>query len=241
MSVESNIENEDEIEVSSDITEGGVSASKETETEEEVEVDPKIEAIKQYTNQLRNEVKQLETFVRSERLLSAKTKDKLSESGKAGYFIVQAQVNDFLRKTEESQKERVKANKREFVLKILPIVDAFRAAPLIAPATTDEEQKLHDGFTSLLTGVTNVIKKYGYTEFAPEIGDKLNPKRHEVEEVVEDNEVEDGAILEVLRPGVVSADGSVLRRAVVKAAKTPAGVVEKNMEKSGIIDGAEED
>ena len=38
----------------------------------------------------------LEITLRSERLMLANLKDKISESGKPGYFIVQAQVNEFV-------------------------------------------------------------------------------------------------------------------------------------------------
>ena len=104
---------------------------------------------------------ELENILRSERLLLARTKDKISESGKNGYFIIQAQVANYLKNKEMEQKESVAANKKEFVLKMLPVVDSFRDAPVIAPANTEREAKMHESFGALLKGVLDVFNKYG--------------------------------------------------------------------------------
>ena len=61
-----------------------------------VELDPVAEATKKYENKLQQEVDRLETTLRSERFRLSRAKDKVSESGKNGYFIIQAQVNDFM-------------------------------------------------------------------------------------------------------------------------------------------------
>ena len=45
--------------------------------------------------QLRDEVQKLEDILRTERLNLSKVKDKISESGKTGFYIIQAQVNDY--------------------------------------------------------------------------------------------------------------------------------------------------
>ena len=44
---------------------------------------------------LRDEVQKLEDILRTERLNLSKVKDKISESGKTGFYIIQAQVNDY--------------------------------------------------------------------------------------------------------------------------------------------------
>jgi hypothetical protein len=59
-------------------------------------VDPRLEAIKLKESQLAKTVVELESTLRSERILLAKSKDKLSETGKTGFFMVQAQVADFM-------------------------------------------------------------------------------------------------------------------------------------------------
>jgi hypothetical protein len=54
------------------------------------------EAIQAQKEALRNEIDILERTLRRERLVLSKLKERRSESGKNGYFLVQAQVNDFL-------------------------------------------------------------------------------------------------------------------------------------------------
>lgn len=70
---------------SSNTTESGV-----------IEEDPHAKAIKEYEDKLLAEISSLETILRGERSNLARIKDKVSESGKAGFFMIQAQVNDFL-------------------------------------------------------------------------------------------------------------------------------------------------
>ena len=59
----------------------------------------------------------------------------------------------------------MKNNKREFIEKMLPLVDAFRNAPLLAPAVTEREQSMHKTYGALLDSILAVFQKYGYKEF----------------------------------------------------------------------------
>lgn len=66
-----------------------------TNATEPVKVDPMAEAIKAFENKLTQEAKISENVLRNERLKLTRLKDKESESGKNGFFIVQAQVSEF--------------------------------------------------------------------------------------------------------------------------------------------------
>jgi hypothetical protein len=57
--------------------------------------DPVAKAIADSEATLKEEVQNLESVLRAERAKLAKLRDRISESGKTGFFIVQAQVNDF--------------------------------------------------------------------------------------------------------------------------------------------------
>jgi hypothetical protein len=57
--------------------------------------DPVAKAIADREAALKEEVLNLESALRTERTKLVKLRDKISESGKNGFFIVQAQVNDF--------------------------------------------------------------------------------------------------------------------------------------------------
>ena len=60
-----------------------------------VTVDPFIQAVALKEEKLMQELQSLESELRAERATLTRLKDKMSESGKNGYFIVQAQVNDY--------------------------------------------------------------------------------------------------------------------------------------------------
>ena len=57
------------------------------------------------------------------------------------------------------------ANKREFVAKMLPVIDALREVPRLAPATSEREQNMHKNFGSLTAQVLSAFEKFGYKEY----------------------------------------------------------------------------
>lgn len=63
--------------------------------EEDSEENRRAAAVKAYELKLQKEIVDLENILRAERLNLARVKDRVSESGKSGFFMVQAQVNDF--------------------------------------------------------------------------------------------------------------------------------------------------
>ena len=129
-------------------------------------LDPKEQLIKIKEDMLNSQIKQIESFITNERSNIIRLKDKISESGKTGFFIVQAQVAEFNKKKEQESKQRIKSNKKEFVLQMLPVIDSFRNAPKISPATTEREHNMHKNFGSLLSNILSVFQKYGYKEFS---------------------------------------------------------------------------
>lgn len=220
---------------------GGVNATEEAEAEPEPEPTPLEKAIKEREEELTKQLADLEGKLRTERVNTMKVKDKLSESGKTGFFMVQAQVAEFLKKKDADQKTSVIKNKREFVSKILPVVDAFNAAPLEHPAETEREENMHKSFGSLVSSIMIVFEKYGVKEYSPDAGDKLDSYLHQVERVVEGDT--DGVIQELLRPGYKDSEGEVIRRALVVAAKIEKADEEKPAEdeKGEEADGEEEE
>lgn len=119
------------------------------------------------------------------------------------------------KRRDADQKERVRQNKKEFVLKMLPIVDSFRDAPLNVPAQNEKEEKMHSTFGSLLSAIMIQIEKFGFKEFSASPGDKLDASKHQVVSVEDDGT--EGLVLSVTRPGMLDAEGEVIRRCAVKA------------------------
>lgn len=73
-----------------------LNATDSTTTNTTEPIDPKAEILKAKISALTAQERQLENAIATERLNLLRVKDKVSESGKTGYFIVQAQVAEFL-------------------------------------------------------------------------------------------------------------------------------------------------
>lgn len=119
----------------------------------------------------------------------------------------------------------MKKNKREFVEKMLPLVDAFRGAKTMSPNTAEKEKLMHDSFGALLTSVIVVFDKYGFKEFDAAKGEKLDSSKYAVVEVREDPKATGSTVIESTRPGMYDSDGLVLRKALVIVSSPPKPVV----------------
>ena len=98
---------------------------------------------------------------------------------------------------------------------MLPIVDSFRDAPIIVPAQNEKEEKMHSTFGSLLSAIMVQIEKFGFKEFSASPGDRLDGSKHQVMSVEDDGT--EGLVLSVTRPGMLDAEGEVIRKCAVKA------------------------
>lgn len=144
----------------------GMEAVEEVEEEKPVVVlSPYQEAVLKYKTQVEKELEYIESVLKCERNLLMLRKDTISVSGKNGYFFVQAEVAEFQKRKEIEQKNRVIRNKREFVQRMLPVVDSFREAPTLAPSSNEREESMHKNFGSLSKSLIDVFEKYGYKEF----------------------------------------------------------------------------
>ena len=126
---------------------------------------PYEEEVKKYENKLEKECEYLESALQCEKGQLALRKDSITMSGKNGFYFVQVEVSEFQKRKEAEQKARVLRNKKDFVLKMLPVVDSFRAAPAVAPAANEREESMHKNFGSLCKSIITVFEKYGFQEF----------------------------------------------------------------------------
>jgi molecular chaperone GrpE (heat shock protein) len=148
-----------------DVKDGLETVEEVVEEKPVVVLSPYQEAVMKYKAQVEKELEYIESVLKCERNLLMLRKDTISVSGKNGYFFVQAEVAEFQKKKEIEQKNRVLRNKREFVQRMLPVVDSFRAAPTLAPSSNEREESMHKNFGSLSKSLMDVFEKYGYKEF----------------------------------------------------------------------------
>jgi hypothetical protein len=81
--------------VDGDYSEGEDEKEKEGAEEEEKKSSFEM-AIEEKEKELKKQIEETEKLLRKERVSNMRVKDKISESGKTGFFIVQAQVAEFL-------------------------------------------------------------------------------------------------------------------------------------------------
>ena len=110
-------------------------------------------------------------------------------------------------------------NKREFIKKMLPVVDAFEAAPIDAPSTTDKEKTMHETFGALRSSIDIVFQKYGVTKIVAVEGEQVDHTIHAIQETVDGES--NGIITAILSTGYKDDQGLVIRKAEVVATQIP--------------------
>ena len=110
------------------------------------------------------------------------------------------------------------------MLKILPILDNFELAARqnfpsenLSGQEKKEKERIIQGFLQIKTQLENLLKSQGIEEIVS-LGQKFDPKLHEVVEEIEADDKEPGIIIEEIQKGYMCV-GQVLRPAKVKINK----------------------
>ena len=133
-------------------------------------------------------------------------------------------MNEWNKQKDAQQKKRIKANKREFVLKMLPTVDAFKQVASDLPPTNEREENMHESLGKIqYDQILRAFEKFGYCEFSAEKKEPIDPIKHQVEgDLVEQGTDYEGKVVEVLKKGVIDVDGNVIRRCLIVGGKPTA-------------------
>lgn len=155
-------------------------------------------------NELKNEIEKLK-----------KEKDKYF----AGWQRAKADLLKFQRLMEEKQNLIVDLASAELMKELLPVLDSFDLA-LGNLNEKDLETPLGKGLLTIRSQILEILKRNGLNQFKPGIGEKLDPKFHEViaQEICQKpncQKEEDNTIVEVFSLGYLFK-GQVLRPAKVK-------------------------
>lgn len=139
------------------------------------------------------------------------------------YLYAVAELQNARRRFSKELADRQQFANEQLVSNLLPILDDFERA-VQASQQTGAQAGQGGNAESLRLGVAMILKhchetlgRFGLSRMEVAEGDAFDPHRHEVVETVVDDSVEEGTILEVLRPGY-ELHGRVLRAAQVKAA-----------------------
>ncbi|MEI7891019.1 MAG: nucleotide exchange factor GrpE [bacterium] len=104
-----------------------------------------------------------------------------------GWQRLQAEFENYKKRTAESQKDMIKYATQNIVLEILPVIDNFHASTDHIP----EDQKENPWVTGIMyiqKQLENVLTENGVEEIVANVGDNFDPIYHEA---IEDKECED--------------------------------------------------
>jgi molecular chaperone GrpE (heat shock protein) len=149
----------------------------------------KAAKIKKLENKLEKDLKALEDELVRCRKALYKVNEEILVSGSRGYYLVQAEVNEFLvrllftsktfffinlffflyiqKNKKKKEKDFTEKYQTKFVEKMLPILDRMRALQLGLPPTTRIQRKLHEDYETILFGIEYFIKKIGFKIIDP--------------------------------------------------------------------------
>ncbi|OOE13670.1 nucleotide exchange factor GrpE [Fictibacillus arsenicus] len=126
---------------------------------------------------------------------------------------LQADYDNFRRRTREEQAASLKYKSQSLVEQLLPALDNFERA-LKTEATNEQAKTLIQGMEMVYRQLADVLKQEGLTE-VPTVGEKFDPNMHQAVMQVEDSEYESNTVIEELQKGYMLKD-RVIRPAMVK-------------------------
>ncbi|MDR7072805.1 nucleotide exchange factor GrpE [Fictibacillus barbaricus] len=137
---------------------------------------------------------------------------KLEESSQRNLRL-QADYDNFRRRTREEQAASLKYKSQSLLEQILPALDNFERA-LKTEATNDQTKTLIQGMEMVHRQLVDALRQEGLTE-VPTVGEKFDPNLHQAVMQVEDAEFDSNTVIEELQKGYMLKD-RVIRPAMVK-------------------------
>ncbi len=150
--------------------------------------------------------------------------EKLKDEYLAGWQRARADFLNYKKDELERIESLISFANTGLMLKILPILDNFELAARqnfpsenLSGQEKKEKERIIQGFLQIKTQLENLLKSQGIEEIVS-LGQKFDPKLHEVVEEIEADDKEPGIIIEEIQKGYMCV-GQVLRPAKVKINK----------------------
>lgn len=134
----------------------------------------------------------------------------------AGWQRARADLINYKKEELERVGNLIKYAADGLLLKILPILDNFEIAEKNLPENLKNDENVK-GLLQIKNQIKNFLKNQGVEEIKS-VGEKFDPKFHEVIEEVKVKNAEPGTIVEEIQKGY-KINGRLLRPAKVKVAK----------------------
>ena len=139
-------------------------------------------------------------------------KERLLEEANDRYKRLQADFDNFRRRTRQEKEELSNIVAQNVILELLPVIDNFERA--LGSVATQDADKMLSGVEMIYRQLAQVLEKSGLTTVEA-VGKVFDPQQHEAVMRVEDAEQPDGTIVEELQKGY-AVRGKVIRPSMVK-------------------------
>ncbi len=137
-----------------------------------------------------------------------------AEEHKQRLLRVQADYDNFRRRTQKEKEELGKYASAKLVGELLPVFDNFDRALAAAKPEQGEQSSFVKGVEMIFRQFEGVLKAEGLTPMET-VGQPFNPEYHQAIMQVESDEYEEGIVVEELQKGYLLKD-KVIRPAMVK-------------------------
>lgn len=138
---------------------------------------------------------------------------ELADEHQARTLRVQADYDNFRRRTQKEKEELAQYATSKLVTELLPVLDNFERA-LATPAAGVDAEAFIKGVNMIFRQLEGVLKNEGLTAMEV-VGQPFNPEYHQAIMQVESEEHEEGIVTEEVQKGYLLKD-KVLRPAMVK-------------------------
>lgn len=177
---------------------------------------------------LRTAVQHLRSKYREEKCRSSEYREHLQR--------LNAEFDNFRKRTMRSQKKQEKRVKTEVVKTILPSVDNLRR---VLTATEDEDDPIRKGVEMILRQFEDRLANMGIVRIQAR-GEKFDPTWHEAVAQVETPQYPEGTVVEEVLPGY-RMDDILVRAAKVKVARGRQSNSDNSQTADGTTNAARED
>ena len=139
--------------------------------------------------------------------------EKLAEENQQRYLRVQADFDNFRRRTVKEKEELGQYASMKLITQLLPIMDNFERA-IVASQSSGDIDSLRKGVDMIFRQLEQVLEQEGLKPMET-VGQPFNPEFHQAIMQVESEDHEEGIIVEEVQKGYVLKE-KVLRPAMVK-------------------------
>ncbi|GAB2236029.1 hypothetical protein Drorol1_Dr00027758 [Drosera rotundifolia] len=135
-------------------------------------------------------------------------------SGKEKYIRLQADFDNFRKRTEKERLSIRSDRQREVIESLLPMVDSFERAKQQIRPETEKETKINASYQGIYKQLVETLRSLRVAAVAT-VGKLFDPSIHEAIGREESKEFKEGIVIQELRRGFL-LDGRLLRPAMVK-------------------------